>query len=204
LENNKINKKIKMKEKNETTQVKIVSINDIIPNTDNPRIILDSKFKKLLQSITDFPEMLQLRPIIINEDMVILGGNMRYKAAVHLGYTELPVIYATGFTKEQEAEFIIKDNVNFGEWDMDILANQWETNQLKEWGIDLPSFDVSDLEKENNESLDNYVIKYEIVFNNEGEQESWYKFMKDLKDKYIECDTFSERLIKFLEENKYV
>jgi len=193
-----------MKEKNETTQVKIVSINDIIPNTDNPRIILDSKFKKLLQSITDFPEMLQLRPIIINEDMVILGGNMRYKAAVHLGYTELPVIYATGFTKEQEAEFIIKDNVNFGEWDMDILANQWETNQLKEWGIDLPSFDVSDLEKENNESLDNYVIKYEIVFNNEGEQESWYKFMKDLKDKYIECDTFSERLIKFLEENKYV
>jgi hypothetical protein len=193
-----------MKEKNETTQVKIVSINDIIPNTDNPRIILDSKFKKLLQSIQDFPEMLQLRPIIINQDMVILGGNMRYKAAVHLGYKELPVIYATGFTKEQEAEFIIKDNVNFGEWDMDILANQWETNQLKEWGIDLPSFDVSDLEKENNESLDNYIIKYEIVFNNEGEQESWYKFMKDLKDKYIECDTFSERLIKFLEENKYV
>lgn len=193
-----------MKEKNESTKVMNVNVNDIIPNTDNPRIILDSKFKKLLQSIQDFPEMLQLRPIIINQDMVILGGNMRYKAAVHLGYTELPVIYATGFTKEQEAEFIIKDNVNFGEWDMDLLANQWETNQLKEWGIDLPSFDVSDLEKENNESLDNYVIKYEIVFNNEGEQESWYKFMKDLKDKYIECDTFSERLIKFLEENKYV
>ena len=188
----------------ETTEVKIISINDIIPNSDNPRVILDSKFKKLLQSITDFPEMLKLRPIIINEDMVILGGNMRYKAAVHLGYKELPVICAKGFTKEQEAEFIIKDNLNFGEWDMDLLANQWDSNQLKEWGMDLPTFDVSQLENENNEPLDNYVIKYEIVFNNEGEQKSWYKFMKDLKDKYIECDTFSERLIKFLEENKYV
>lgn len=193
-----------MTEKNATTGVKVVKINDIKPNQDNPRIILDSKFRKLVKSISEFPEMLQLRPIIINEDNVILGGNMRYKAAMELGIKEIPVLYAKGLTKEQQDEFVIKDNVNFGDWDMDILANQWETEQLKDWGIELPVFDVSQLEEENKEPLDNYIIKYEIVFNNEGEQESWYKFMKDLKDKYIECDTFSERLIKFLEDNKYV
>lgn len=193
-----------MTEKNATTGVKVVNIKDIKPNTDNPRIILDSKFKKLVKSISEFPEMLQLRPIIINEDNIILGGNMRYKAAIELGIKEIPVIYAEGLSKEQQDEFIIKDNINFGDWDMDILANQWETEQLKDWGIELPVFDVSELEEENNKPLDNYIIKYEIIFNNEGEQESWYKFMKDLKDKYIECDTFSERLIKFLEDNKYV
>ena len=195
---------INMTKKKETTEVKVVKITDLQPNKDNPRVILESKFKKLVNSIRDFPDMLNLRPIIVNEDMVILGGNMRYKAAVEVGLKEIPIIIAEGLTPEQQKEFIVKDNLNFGDWDMDMLANEWETSQLRDWGVDLPSFESLDVEDDKAEKIDNYIIKYEIVFNHEGEQESWYRFMKMLKDKYIECDTLSERLVKFLEENKYV
>lgn len=193
-----------MTKKNATTEVKVVKITDLQPNQDNPRVILESKFKKLVNSIKEFPDMLNLRPIIVNEDMVILGGNMRYKAALEVGLKEIPIIIAEGLTPEQEKEFIVKDNLNFGDWDMDMLANEWDSALLRDWGVDLPSFDTLDVEDVKEEKLDNYVIKYEIVFNHEGEQESWYRFMKMLKDKYIECDTLSERLVKFLEENKYV
>ena len=114
-----------------------VPINSIRNNPINPRLVNKAKFEKLKKSIQDFPQMLELRPIVINEDGVILGGNMRYKALVELGYEEVPVIVAEHITKEQENEFIIKDNLGFGDWDWDILANEWDSVELAEWGLDV-------------------------------------------------------------------
>jgi len=112
-------------------------IKDLKPNLKNPRLIKGEKFKKLIQSIKDFPEMLELRPIVVDEDMIILGGNMRYKACIEAGLKEVPVKVAKGLTEEQKNEFIIKDNVGFGEWDWDIIANQWDNVQIGEWGMDV-------------------------------------------------------------------
>ena len=114
-----------------------VPINSIRNNPINPRLVNTAKFEKLKQSIQDFPQMLELRPIVINEDGIILGGNMRYKALVELGYKEVPVIVAEHITKEQENEFIIKDNLGFGDWDWDILANEWDSVELEDWGLDV-------------------------------------------------------------------
>ena len=116
---------------------KTVKISELVPNENNPRIIKDSKFKKLVDSIKGFPEMLSLRPIVVDEDMVILGGNMRYKASLEAGLDKIPIKIAKGLTEEQKQEFIIKDNVGFGEWDWDILANEWNNVELKDWGIDV-------------------------------------------------------------------
>jgi hypothetical protein len=117
--------------------MELLKISAVKPNTDNPRVIRDNKFQKLVSSIKEFPEMLKLRPIVVNKDMVILGGNMRFKAAIEAGLKEVWVLKATELTKEQEKEFIVKDNVGFGEWDWDILANTWDTKQLKDWGLDV-------------------------------------------------------------------
>jgi DNA modification methylase len=112
----------------------------IKPNPDNPRVIKDEKFKKLVASIRDFPEMLELRPIVIDETNTVLGGNMRLRALQELGYKEVPVIFAKDLTEEQKKEFIIKDNIGYGEWDWDSLANDWDTVKLEEWGLDIPGF----------------------------------------------------------------
>jgi hypothetical protein len=117
-----------------------MKINLIKPNPNNPRIIKDDKFKKLVQSIKDFPQMLELRPIVIDENNIVLGGNMRLKACQELGLKDVPTIYAKDLTEEQKKEFIIKDNVGFGEWNWDDLANDWDDAQLVEWGLDLPVF----------------------------------------------------------------
>ena len=114
-----------------------LKVNQIKPNDSNPRIIKEAKFKKLVQSIKDFPQMLDLRPVIIDEDNVILGGNMRYKACVEAGLKEVPVKVAKGLTEEQKQEFIVKDNVGFGEWDWDMLGNEWDNQKLGEWGMDV-------------------------------------------------------------------
>ena len=114
-----------------------LKINELKPNLSNPRIIKESKFKKLVKSIKDFPEMLELRPIIVDEDMTILGGNMRYKASVEAGLKEVNVKVAKGLTEEQKQEFIVKDNVGFGEWDWSILANEWDNTKLGDWGMDV-------------------------------------------------------------------
>ena len=116
---------------------KTIKINKLVTNKKNPRIIKDSKFKKLVESIKEFPEMLTLRPIVVDEEMVILGGNMRYKASIEAGLKEVPVKIAKGLTEEQKNQFIIKDNVGFGEWDWDVLANEWENKELKDWGMDV-------------------------------------------------------------------
>ena len=116
---------------------KLFSISDIKLNPNNPRIIKDDKFKKLVQSIKNFPEMLEIRPIVVNKDMVILWGNMRYKACKEAWIKEIPVIVADNLTEEQEREFLIKDNVSGWEWDWDMLANEWDTEELVEWWLDI-------------------------------------------------------------------
>jgi hypothetical protein len=113
------------------------NISEVKANPNNPRIIKDDKFKKLVKSIQDFPEMLELRPIVVNVDGIVLGGNMRLKACKEAGLKEVPVIKAEDLTEDQQKEFIIKDNVGFGEWDWENLSNNWNTDELKEWGLDV-------------------------------------------------------------------
>lgn len=115
----------------------IMQLGDIKPNKKNPRIIRDSNFKTLVQSLKDFPEMLQAREIVVDEDNIILGGNMRFKALKHLKVKEVPVVRVEGLTQEQKDEFIIKDNVNYGVWDWDILANDYDPATLKEYGLNV-------------------------------------------------------------------
>ena len=118
-----------------------VKLSEIKPNPNNPRLIKDDKFHKLVKSIQDFPKMLEIRPIVVNSDMIVLGGNMRLKACKEAGLKEIPVIFADDLTEEQQREFIIKDNVGFGEWDWEMIANEWDSEQLEEWGLDLLGFD---------------------------------------------------------------
>ena len=119
-----------------------MKISLIKSNPNNPRLIKDDKFKKLVQSIKDFPEMLDIRPIVVNKDNIILGGNMRFKACKDAGLKDVPVT-VVDLTEEQQMEFIIKDNTSGGEWNWDMLANEWNTEELEEWGLDLPiGFDL--------------------------------------------------------------
>lgn len=120
-------------------------INEIKLNPNNPRLIKDDKFEKLVKSIKEFPEMLDIRPIVVNSDMVILGGNMRFKACKEAGLKEIPVIVADNLTEEQQREFLIKDNTSGGEWDFEILANEWDVEQLEEWGLDIPAFETEEV-----------------------------------------------------------
>lgn len=113
-------------------------IRKIKPNPKNPRFIKDEKFKKLVKSIQEFPEMLDLRPIVVDSEMMVLGGNMRLKASIEAGLMEVPIIIAEGLTPDQKDEFIIKDNSSFGEWDWDLLANEWDVKDLDDWGINFP------------------------------------------------------------------
>jgi len=116
---------------------KQVKISKVKGNPSNPRIIKNDKFKKLVKSIKEFPEMLKLRPIVVDEDFMVLGGNMRLKASKDAGLSEVWIDIAEGLTEEQKKEFIVKDNVGFGEWEWDILANEWDSVQLAEWGLDV-------------------------------------------------------------------
>lgn len=109
-------------------------------NPNNPRVIRDEKFKKLVKSIKEFPEMLEARPVVVNPDMVVLGGNMRLKALREAGVEEAPV-YIASWDEVKQRQFIIKDNVGFGEWDWDALANEWNEEELQDWGLDIPGFE---------------------------------------------------------------
>ena len=143
--------------------MQIVKISEVKPNPKNPRLIKDDKFKKLVKSIQEFPDMLNKRPLITFTDTdgkyVVLGGNMRLKACKEIGLKEIPIILADEWTEEQKAEFLIKDNVGFGEWDWDSLANEWDVEKLEDWGLDMPiDLSVEELEAEE----DNYEIPNEI------------------------------------------
>jgi hypothetical protein len=139
--------------------IELVNIKLLIPHPNNPRFIRDDKFKKLVKSIKDFPEMLDLRPIIVDQNMIVLGGNMRLRACKEAGIERVPVIKAGHLTADQQTQFIIKDNVGFGEWDYDILANCFDENDLIEWGIDLPMFAPLVDEKEPSEPKESFIIE---------------------------------------------
>ena len=119
----------------------LVNISEVKSNKENPRFIKDYKFKKLVKSIKEFPEMLKLRPIVVNSDMVVLGGNMRLKACKEAGLKEVHILKADELTKAQQREFIVKDNVGFGEWDWQVLANEWDNEKLEDWGMEIVGFD---------------------------------------------------------------
>ena len=127
---------------------KTVNLSEIKPNPDNPRVIKRSQLKSLQKSLSDFPEMMKLRPIVVDEDGVILGGNMRYQALLENGATETEVETVSGLPPEQKREFIIKDNVSLGDCDWDALANGWDADELEEWGLDIPEPEKVDQEVE--------------------------------------------------------
>lgn len=146
-------------------QVNKVKISEVKTNPKNPRFIKDDKFRKLVKSIEEFPQMLELRPIVVDENNIVLGGNMRLKACKEAGLKEVYIVKAENLTEEQKDEFIVKDNVGFGEWDWDMLANTFEAEQLEDWGLDVPGL------KEPTE-------EGEIFFSTELDQQSNYIVLK--------------------------
>jgi hypothetical protein len=171
-----------------------VNLSEIKSNPNNPRIIKDDKFHKLVESIKTFPRMLEIRPIVVNKDMIVLGGNMRLKACKEAGIKKVHVIFADDLTEEQQREFIIKDNVGFGEWDWAMLANEWDYKELDDWGLTLPNFDVepdysilddnkdidSQLEDMNNGTRKAIQIEFEI-----DDYDNAFSLVKYYRDKNI-------------------
>ena len=141
------------------------SIQKIKENDANPRLIKDDKFEKLCNSLREFPQMLELRPIIVNLEYIVLGGNMRLKAAKEIGLKEIPVIVANTLTQEQQREFTIKDNLGYGEWDYEILNADWDRMQLEEWGLEIPEFmhAAEAIEEDFKEHSDLDTIKTDIM-----------------------------------------
>ena len=122
-----------------------MKLSKLKPNPNNPRIIKDDKFKKLVKSINDFPKMMALRPIVVDENFIVQGGNMRLKALQEIGFKDIPdewVKQVSDLNEDEKKQFIIKDNVGFGEWDWDDLANNWDAEELTEWGLDIPNFAI--------------------------------------------------------------
>jgi ParB-like chromosome segregation protein Spo0J len=151
-------------------------INKIKSNPNNPRVIKDDKFKKLVQSLKDLPEMAQVRPIVVNQDMIVLGGNMRLKAMKEAGWKEAPVA-VVDWDEDKQRQFIIKDNVGFGEWDWDMLANEWDAKSLVDWGLDawkdkLDYFEIEEAEKNESDNepkgTDNDYSTFELVMLHEN------------------------------------
>lgn len=163
---------IKMIEKKPTIAVKVVKITEIKANPNNPRILKDDKFRKLVTSIEKFPEMADVRPIVVNMDMVVIGGNMRLKAMKEVGWKEAPV-QMVDWTEEQQKEFIIKDNLGYGEWDWSDLANNWDEQELTDWGLDIPNFIDEQEQKDLSDKLKSE-FKIEIICKDEVEQEQTY------------------------------
>ena len=159
--------------------IKQVNINEVLTNPNNPRTIKDDKFKKLVKSIKDFPQMLEKRAIVVDEAMMVLGGNMRLKACKDAGIKKVWVDVAEGWTEEQKKEFIVKDNVGFGEWDWDAIANEWEEEPLNDWGLDVwtSDIDLEDFSEKNKEIDFNDLDKNMILKLNYSEDE--YNKVKD-------------------------
>lgn len=187
--------------------IKKVNISEVKLNPKNPRLIKDYKFEKLVKSIKDFPEMLKLRPIVVNENNIILGGNMRYRASVDAGLQEVYIVQAENLSEKQQEEFVIKDNSSFGEWDWDILANEWDIKELSDWGLDLPKI-YFDEDKEPeidrdifDQELDIYInakVKQITLYFNADEYEQAVKDLTEIREKEnIEDNT---QVIRFLIE----
>lgn len=164
---------------------KLIKVSDIKANPNNPRVIKDDKFDKLVTSIKEFPEMLEARPIVVNPDMVVLGGNMRLKALKAAGVKEAAVYVAT-WDEIKQKEFIIKDNVGFGEWDWDILANEWDGEELEGWGLDLPELKAIDESEKGDaikipKSLQVIPKKEYIIIMADEDSEEWQELQQIFK-----------------------
>ena len=173
-----------------------VKISKVKGNPDNPRIIKNDKFKKLVKSIQEFPEMLKLRPIVVDEEMIVLGGNMRLKASKDAGLKEVWIEVAEGLTEEQKKEFIVKDNVGFGEWEWDMLGNEWDSVQLAEWGLDV---------WQNEDDVSINEIETDDVFSlPDGEKAPFQQMTINLADEQVIKIKEAIQDIKYTEEYKYV
>lgn len=186
-----------------------VKIEKVRLSANNPRVIKNDKFKKLVKSIKDFPDMLKLRPIVVDETMTVLGGNMRLRACLEAGLKEVYIIKASDFTDEQKKEFVIKDNSSFGEWDWDLLANEWNIDELDAWGLDLPKvyfeednepdFDEDELAM----NLDSYIngaIKQVVLYYPQEDYEKLIDNFEQLRNK-LEVENNAE-LVKLLVNEK--
>jgi ParB-like chromosome segregation protein Spo0J len=173
---------------------KLVKISEVKANPKNPRLIKDEAFAKLVESVKSFPEMLDIRPIVVNSDMMILGGNMRWKACKEAGMKEVPVVVADNLTKEQEEEFLVKDNVSGGEWDWSILAQDWDMDLLTEWGLETIGFDLED-------SPDDMDDDFELP---SGDKNPFGQLTFMLADKQAEAIKNELSEIKKMEEYKYM
>jgi len=185
-----------------------VAIGEVKLSPYNPRVIKNDKFKKLMKSIMEFPEMLELRPMVVDEDMIVLGGNMRLRACMELGIQEVPVVKAVGLTDEQKKEFVIKDNAAFGEWDWDLLANQWEIQDLSDWGLDIPAsyfdedvepqFDIDELDKDLDTYINSKVKQITMYFDNQQYEYALAKLQEIMEERELESNT--DVIIALLEE----
>ena len=176
------------------------------PNSENPRYIKDEKFKKLVQSLRDFPEMANVRPIVVNKEMVVLGGNMRLKAMQEAGWSEVPV-EIVDWSEEKQRRFIISDNASFGEWDWDELANTWEASDLKDWGlevwqpeeeVDYSILDEEDVDDQLQDMADGVKKAIQIEFEPDHYDEAYelVKFWRD-QDAYV-----GKMILDFLKSEK--
>lgn len=184
-----------------------VNIAKVKENPSNPRFIKDYKFKKLVKSIKTFPEMLEKRPIVVDENMVVLGGNMRYKACKAAGLFEIWIDIADDWTEEQKKEFIIKDNSSFGEWDWDILANEWNVDDLKDWGLDIPKWEDTAFDSEiedtgeydyPDEAMQSHVKMVQLFLNTTTEPK-FKQWELDLRD-YYKSDNLTDTIYRAIEE----
>jgi hypothetical protein len=153
----------------------MIKLSSIKPNPDNPRLIKDEKFYKLVSSLETFGEkMMPLRPIVVDEDNIILGGNMRFKALKELGYSKVPESWikrAEELTEAEKREFIIKDNVGFGEWDWSLLSNEWNNAKLGAWGLDVwdsEEIDLDDFFEDSNDEQKETLNKITLEYSQEG------------------------------------
>lgn len=188
-------------------EAKKVSIKAVKENPENPRIIKDYKFQKLVRSVKEFPEMLKIRPIVVNKDNVVLGGNMRLKACVEAGLKDVWILQ-TDMNEEAQKEFIIKDNSSFGEWDWDVLANEWNIDDLKDWGLDIPKWEDtafdSDIEDTGeydypDEDLEQSHVKMVQLFLNTKTEPNFKKWEEGLR-KFYKSDNLTDTIYKAIEE----
>jgi hypothetical protein len=172
-------------------------ISNVKNNPNNPRVIKDDKFEKLVRSIKEFPKMLEIRPIVVNDDMIVLGGNMRLKACKEAGLKEVPIIKASDLTEDEQRQFIIKDNVSGGEWDWEQLASEWDAEKLGEWGLDVPEDEKID-KLEDGETLDFEQSvqlippKEYILIMAEPNSEEWEEIKESLKLKMVRRGGYKE------------
>ncbi len=147
-----------------TKKMEKINIDLVKENPENPRFITNSKFKKLVKSLKDFPQMLEKRPIVVDEDMIVLGGNMRLKACKEAGLKEVYISVAKNWSEKQKSEFIIKDNLAYGEWDWELVANAWEKEQLDDWGLDIPlSLQLYEVDEEEDNYQEPEDLKIDVI-----------------------------------------